>query len=120
MKKSYDQPIPDITYRTVSKSRDITLPTKVRLVKAVVFPVVMYACESWTTNKAECERIDAFELWFGRRLLRVPWTARRSNQSILKEISPEYSLEELMFSNYGAGEDSQESLGQQGDETSKS
>ena len=79
------------------KSRDITLPTKVRLVKAMVFPVVMYGCESWTTKKAECQRIDAFELWCWRRLLRVPWTARRSNQSILKEISSEYSLEGLML-----------------------
>ena len=77
------------------KSRDITLPTKVHLVKAMVFPVVMYGCESWTIKKAECQRIDAFELWCWRRLLRVPWTARRSNQSILKEISPEYSLEKL-------------------------
>ena len=74
-------------------SRDITLPTKVRLVKAMVFPVVMYGCGSWAIKKAECWRIDAFELWCWRRLLRVPWTARRSNQSILKEISPEYSLE---------------------------
>ena len=72
----------------ILKSRDITLPTKVRLVKAMVFPVVMYGCESWTIKKAECRRIDAFELWCWRRLLRVPWTARRSNQSILKEISP--------------------------------
>jgi len=79
------------------KSRDITLPTKVRLVKAMVFPVVMYGCESWTIKKAECQRIDAFELWCWRRLLRVPWTARRSNQSILKEISSEYSLEGLML-----------------------
>ena len=78
------------------KSRDITLPTKVRLVKAMVFPVVMYGCESWTLKKAERGRIDAFELWCWRRFLRVPWTARRSNQSILKEISPEYSLEGLM------------------------
>ena len=78
------------------KSRDITLPTKVRLVKAIVFPVVVYGCESWTIKKAECPRIDAFELWYWRRLLRVPWTAGRSNQSILKEISPEYSLEGLM------------------------
>ena len=77
----------------ILKSRDITLPTKVHLVKAMVFPVVMYGCESWTIKKAECWRTDAFELWC-RRLLRVPWTARRSNQSILKEISPEYSLEE--------------------------
>jgi len=78
------------------KSRDITLPTKVRLVKAMVFPVVMYGCESWTVKKSEHQRIDAFELWCWRRLLRVPWTARRSNQSILKEISPECSLERLM------------------------
>ena len=76
---------------SISKSRDITLPTKVHLVKAMVFPVVMYGCESWTIKKAEHWRIDAFELWCWRRLLRVPWTARRSNQSILKEISPEYS-----------------------------
>ena len=81
----------------IFKSRDITLPTKLRLVKAVVFPVVMYGCESWTIKKAECKRIDAFEVWCWRRLLRVPWTARRSNQSILKEISPEYSLEGLML-----------------------
>ena len=79
------------------KSRDITLPTKVCLVKAMVFPVVMYGCESWTIKKAEDQRIDAFELWCWRRLLRVPWTARRSNQSILKEISPVYSLEGLML-----------------------
>ena len=79
------------------KSRDITLPIKVCLVKAMVFPVVMYRCESWTINKAEQRRIDAFELWCWRRLLRVPWTARRFNQSILKEISPEYSLEGLML-----------------------
>src|SRR5574341_1339071 len=79
------------------KSRDITLPTKVRLVKAMVFPVVMYGCESWTVKKAECRRIDAFELWCWRRLLRVPWTARRSNQSTLKEISPGISLEGLML-----------------------
>ena len=79
------------------KSRDITLPTKVHLVKAMVFPAVMYECESWTVKKAECQRIDAFELCCWRRLLRVPWTARRSNQSILKEISPEYSLEGLML-----------------------
>ena len=78
-------------------SRDITLPTKVCLVKAMVFPVVMYECESWTVKKAERRRIDGFELWCWRRLLRVPWTARRSNQSILKEISPEYSLEERML-----------------------
>ena len=82
---------------SIFKSRDITLPTKVPLVKAMVFPVVMYGCESWTINKAECRRIDAFELWCWKRLLRVPWTARRSNQSILKEISPEYSLEGLML-----------------------
>ena len=79
------------------KSRDITLPTKVGLVKAMVFPIVIYGCENWTIKKAEHQRIDAFELWCWRRLLRVPWTARRSNQSILKEISPEYSLEGLML-----------------------
>ena len=82
---------------SILKSRDISLPTKVRLLKAMVFPVVMYGCESWTIKKAECRRIDAFELWCWRRLLRVPWTARRSNQSILKEVSPEYSLEGLML-----------------------
>ena len=82
---------------SILKSRDITLPTKVRLVKAMVFPVVIYGCESWTIKKAECLRIDAFELWCRRRLLRIPWTARGSNQSILKEISPEYSLEGLML-----------------------
>ena len=82
---------------SILKSRDITLPTKVHLVKAMVFPVVMYGCESWTIKKAECRRIDAFELWCWRRLLRVPWTARRSNQSILKEIIPDYSLEGLML-----------------------
>ena len=82
---------------SIFKSRDITLPTKVRLVKAVVFPVVMYGCESWTVKKAERQRIDAFELWCWRRLLRVPWTARRSNQSILKEINPGISLEEMML-----------------------
>ena len=82
---------------SILKSRDITLPTKVRLVKAMVFPVVMYGCESWTVKKAECQKIDAFELWYWRRLLRVPWTARRSNQSILKEISPGCSLEGLML-----------------------
>ena len=82
---------------SILKSRDITLPTKVHLVKAMVFPVVMYGYESWTKKKAECQRIDALELWFWRRLLRVPWAARRSNQSILKEISPEYSLEGLML-----------------------
>ena len=79
------------------KSRDITLPIKVRLVKAMVFPVVMYGCESWIIKKAESRGIDAFELWCWRRLLRVPWTARRSNQSSLKEISPDYSLEGLML-----------------------
>ena len=79
------------------KSRDITLPTKVRLVRAMVFPVVMYGCESWTVKKAEHQRIDVFELWCWRRLLGVPWTAKRSNQSILKEISPEYSLDRLML-----------------------
>ena len=82
---------------SILKSRDITLPTKVHLVKTMVFPEVMYGCESWTVKKAECRRIDAFELWGWRRLLRVPWTARRSNQSILKEISPGYSLEGLML-----------------------
>ena len=82
---------------SVLRSRDVILPTKVRLVKAVVFPVVMYGCVSWTIKKAEHQRIDAFELWCWRRFLRVPWTARRSNQSILKEISPEYSLEGLML-----------------------
>ena len=81
----------------ILKSRDITVPTKVHLVKAMVFPVVVYGCESWTIKKAEHRRIDAFDLWCWRRLLRVPWTARRSNQSILKEISPEYSLEGLML-----------------------
>ena len=83
---------------SILKNRDITLPTKVRLVKAMVFPVVMCGCESWTIKRAECQRIDAFELWCWRRLLRDPWTARRSNQSIRKEISPEYSLEGLMLS----------------------
>ena len=82
---------------SIFKSRDIILPTKVRLVKAMVFPVVMYGCESWSIKKAECRRFDAFELWCWRRLLRVSWTARRSNQSILKEVSPEYSLEGLML-----------------------
>ena len=82
---------------SIFKSRDITLPTKVHLVKAMVFPVVTYGCESWTVKKAECRRIDAFELWCWRRLSRVPWNTRRSNQSILKEISPEYSLEGLML-----------------------
>ena len=81
----------------ILKSRDITLPTKVHLVKAMVFPVVMYRCESWTVKKAESQKIDAFELWCWRRLLRVPWTTRRSNQSILKEISPGCSLEGLML-----------------------
>ena len=82
---------------SIFKSRDITLPTKARLVKAMVFPMVMYGCESWTVKKGECRRIDAFELWCWRRLLRVPWTARRSNQSILKEISPGISLEGMML-----------------------
>ena len=82
---------------SILKSRDITLPTKVHLIKAMVFPVVMYGCESWTIKKAEHRKIDAFELWYCRRHLRVPWTARRSNQSILKEINPEYSLEGLML-----------------------
>ena len=86
-----------INLDSILKSRDITLPTKVHLVKAMVFPVVMYGCESWTIKKAEHQRTDAFELWCWRRLLRVPWTARRSNQSILKEISPECSLEGLML-----------------------
>ena len=89
-KKSYNQ-------LSTLKSRDITLSTKVHLVKAMVFPVVMYGCESWTINKAECQRIDAFELWYWIRLLRVPWTARRSIQSILKEISPGCSLDGLML-----------------------
>ena len=82
---------------SILKSRDITLPTKIHLVKAMVFPVVMYECESWTVKKAERRRVDAFELWCWRRLLRVPWAARRSNQSILKEISPGFSLEELVL-----------------------
>ena len=82
---------------SIFKNRDITLPTKVHVVKAMVPPVVMYGCESWTIKKAECQRIDAFELWHWRRLLRVPWIARISNQSILKKISPEYSLERLML-----------------------
>ena len=105
---------------SILKSKDITLSTKVHLVKAMVFPVVMYGCESWTIKKAECQRIDAFELWCWRRLLRVPWTARRSNQPILKEISPGYSLEELMlklklqyFGHLMWRADSWESLGQQ-------
>ena len=85
------------TLDSILKSRDITLPTKVCLVKAMVFPVVMYGCESWTIKKAEHQRVDAFELWFWKRLLRVHWTARRSNQFILKEISPECSLEGLML-----------------------
>ena len=89
-------PFPMTNLDSILKSRDITLPTKVCLVKAMVFPVVMYGCESWAIKKAERQRIDAFEVWCWRRLLRVPWTARRSNQSILKEISPEYSLEGLM------------------------
>ena len=86
-----------INLDSILKSRDITLSTKVCLVKAMVFPVVMYGCENWTIKKAECQRIDAFELWCWRRLLRVPWTVRRSNQSILKEISPGCSLEGLML-----------------------
>ena len=86
-----------INLDSILKSRNITLPTKFHLVKALVFPVVTYGCESWIIKKAECRRIDAFALWCWRRLLRVPWTARRSKQSILKEISPEYSLEELML-----------------------
>ena len=90
-KKSYDQP------RQHIKGRDITLPTKVHLVKAMVFPVVMYGCENWTIKKAECQTVDAFELWCWRRLLRVPWTARRSSKSILKEISPGCSLEGLIL-----------------------
>ena len=90
-KESYDKP------RQHIKSRDITLPTKVHIVKAMVFPVVKYGCENWTIKKSECQRIDAFELWCWRRLLRVPWTARRSNQSILKEITLGYSLEGLML-----------------------
>ena len=93
-KESYNQPL--ICF-SILKSRDITLPTKVHLVKAIVFPVVRYGCESWTVKKPECRRIDAFELWCSRKLLRVPWTARRSNQSILKEISPGCSLEGLML-----------------------
>ena len=82
---------------SILKSRDITLPIKVHLIKPMIFPVVMYGCESWTIRKAECPRIDVFELWYWRRLFRVPWTAQRSNQSILKEISPGYSLEGLML-----------------------
>ena len=90
-------PSPITNLDSILKSRDVTLPTKVRLVKAMVFPVVIYGCESWTVKKAEHRRIDAFELWCWRRLLRVPWTARKSNQSILKEISPGCSLEGLML-----------------------
>ena len=90
-KEGYYQP------DSILKSRDITLSTKVHLVKAMVFPVVMYGCESWTIKKAECQRIDAFEMWHWRNVLRIPWTARGSNQSTLKEISPEYSLERLML-----------------------
>ena len=90
-KKSYDK------HRQHLKSRDITLPTKVHMTKATIFPGVMYGCKNWTAKKAECQRIDAFKLWYWRRLLRIPWTARRSNQSILKEINPEYSLEGLML-----------------------
>ena len=86
-----------IYLHSILKSRDITFPTKVCIVKAMVFPVVKYGCESWTIKKAECQRTDAFKLWFWRRFLRVSWTARRSNQSILKEINPEYSLEGLML-----------------------
>ena len=86
-----------INLDSILKSRDFTLPTEVHLVKAMVFPVVMYRCATWTIKKAECQRVDAFELWCWRRLLKVPWTARSSNQSILKEISPEYSLEGLML-----------------------
>ena len=99
-KESYFLPSRLLLYNmldSILKSRDITLSTKVCLVKAMVYPVVMYACESWTIKKAESRRIDVFELWCWRRLLRIPWTARRSNQSILKEISPEYSLEGLML-----------------------
>ena len=91
LEESYDQ------LDSILKSRDITLLTKVHIVKALVFPVVVYGCESWTIKKAECQRIDAFELWCWKRLLRVPWTARRSSQSILNEISPKYSLEGLML-----------------------
>ena len=88
---------PSFLEDSVLKSRDITLPTKVHIIKAMVFPVVMYRCESWTIKKAEHQRIDAFELWCWRRLLRVPWTAGKSNQSILKQINPDYSLEGLML-----------------------
>ena len=100
---AHQTPVPGIFQASMTnldsilKSRDVSLPTKVHLVKAMVFPVVVYGCEIWTIKKAECQRIDAFELWCWRRLLRVPWAARRSDQSILKEISPEYSLEELML-----------------------
>ena len=97
LKDTYSLEVKLYNIGSILKIRDITLPTKVHLVKAMVFPVVMYGCESWTVKKAECRRIDAFEMWYWRRLLRVPWTARRSNQSILKEISPEYSLEGLML-----------------------
>ena len=96
-KKSYDSIDIDIDLDSILKKRYITLSINVHLVKAMVFSVVMYGCESWTVKKAECQRIDAFELWCWRRLLRVPWTARRSNQSILKEISPGCSLERLML-----------------------
>ena len=95
---NYHLPVTCVTnLDSVLKSRDITLPTKVHLVKAMVFPVVMYGCESWTVKKAECQRIDAFEVWCWRRLLRVPWTARKSNQSILKELNPGISLEGMML-----------------------
>ena len=93
----YDQCILLTNLNSILKSRDITLPTKVCIVKALVFPVVMYGCESGTIKKAECQRADAFKLWCWKRLLRAPWTARRSNQSILKEINPEYSMEGLML-----------------------
>ena len=86
-----------IKLHSILKSRDITLPTKIHLVKAMIFPIVMYGCENWTINKAELQGIDAFELWFWRRLLSVPWTARQSSQSFLKQISPEYSLKRLML-----------------------
>ena len=97
LKDAYSLEIVMTNLDSIFKSRDITLPTKVRLVKAIVFPVVMYGCESWTVKKAERGRIDAFELWCWRRLLRVPWTARRSNQSILNDISPGISLEGMML-----------------------
>ena len=96
LSSSSNEPITTI-FQSVLKSRDVILPTKVCLVKAMVFPVVMYGCDNWTIKKAECQRTDAFELWCWRRLLRVPWTERRPNQSTLKEISPEYSLEGLML-----------------------